>query len=125
MGQAHEVQAIVPDARLSDIYMDLSRTATPRALDAGATICTIYSRDIQAHWQSRAFVSELARAGGDAKVATVLPTWLVILNRHTALLPAEMGQNAPGTIILRGGPTVSAFTWMFQQTWRAAHSMTD
>ncbi|MFF1377802.1 LuxR C-terminal-related transcriptional regulator [Streptomyces sp. NPDC058308] len=68
--------------------------------------------------------SRLAAAGVDLRLASVIPLNMVIIDSDFAVLPAADGESRSSQLTVRGTSLVSAFSAVFEHTWREALPLT-
>lgn len=121
--RAREVLSAVPASELGADYMTFCRDNDLRALEAGATMRTLYIEQVCDHAPSRSFIIDTLRWGTDVRLTRTLPTWLTIIDRRLVFLPNDARNLECGSIVIDGGGPAAFLTWMFQQTWRSARRL--
>ncbi|MEN8654877.1 LuxR C-terminal-related transcriptional regulator [Streptomyces sp. 21So2-11] len=89
-------------------------------LDRGVQVRSIRLRRDSVSPDTYAPFSRLAAAGVDLRLASVIPLNMVIIDSDYAVLPASDGKSCSSQLTIRGAPLVSAFSAVFEHTWREA-----
>ncbi|MGB9375926.1 MAG: hypothetical protein WCB04_00240 [Mycobacteriales bacterium] len=121
--RANEILTAVPAGQLEPDYMARCRENDLRAIEAGATMRTIYTERICEHQPSKAFITDTMRWGADVRLTRTLPTWLMIIDRRLVFIPSDAHDLDRGSIVIDGGGPTAFLTWMFQQTWRSGRRL--
>ncbi|QKW08212.1 helix-turn-helix transcriptional regulator [Streptomyces sp. NA04227] len=95
-----------------------------RMFDRGIHIRSIRHRRDTASPGSFDTFGRLVKAGVDLRLASVIPLNMVIIDSDFAVLPAAEGEPRNTQLTVRGAPLVSAFSAVFEHTWREAAPFT-
>jgi DNA-binding CsgD family transcriptional regulator len=111
---------LVPGARA--IALDVSTERVERALDRGVSIKAVFATSILADEAVRAHARWLVSRGADVRAAPSLPPALVVVDRSTALVPADP-QSATAFVVTNRA-LATALARLFDLVWNAAQGGT-
>jgi hypothetical protein len=117
---ADEVLTIVPVARLDLDFIRRARTTELEALNNGVRLRNLYHLDIVSHIPSLAFIQDLVAAGGEARSAPRLPTWLSIIGRKVVVMPVDPSRPEGDVLFIHGGGHLRTALWAFGIAWQAS-----
>lgn len=81
---------------------------------------TVYAQESLERPEARAHVDQLVTAGEDARVLPGLPLKLVIVDRHTALLPLTLDSALAQTAVIHRSTLLDAMVILFESYWERA-----
>ncbi|MEV0197155.1 helix-turn-helix transcriptional regulator [Nonomuraea sp. NPDC050691] len=73
----------------------------------------------------REFARTWVRAGMEVRGAPVIPTRMLIYDRHTAIIQANPGDLEAGAVLIRGGAVVRSLAAIYDYCWMTASELSD
>ncbi|MFJ5229251.1 hypothetical protein ACIQBJ_05045 [Kitasatospora sp. NPDC088391] len=108
-----QVLAFVPDPDPEQ------RPPDEEALARGVEVRTLYLDAVRGHRPTLDHAHRLVRLGGQVRTTAVLPLRMVVVDRHSAVLPLDPDRGDTATVLHGPGP-VGALCALFEQFWHAA-----
>ncbi|HZC27366.1 MAG TPA: helix-turn-helix domain-containing protein [Actinopolymorphaceae bacterium] len=102
----------------SSIALDVSSSAVESAIDRGVSVKAVYSRTTLDAEEVRAHARWLVSLGGSARAATTLPPAMLVVDRATALIPADV--RSSGVSVVRNRTLAAALASLFDHVWGGA-----
>ncbi|WP_412541596.1 LuxR family transcriptional regulator [Longispora sp. K20-0274] len=89
------------------------------ALDRGVRIRNVYQDSFRNCPTTLAYARWMADRGGVSRTVPTLPLRLVIVDRETALVPIDPGDQAAGALELRSPGVIAGLVALFEQVWQS------
>ncbi|MER6715512.1 MULTISPECIES: LuxR C-terminal-related transcriptional regulator [unclassified Streptomyces] len=121
----NEVLSFAPGGPQSAENMRASAPLNQQLLERGVRMRTIYLDSIRNSPATMSHAMRLAELGAEVRTVPQLPTRILILDRHTALIPVRGDDPARGALQLTGDGTLTVLCALFDTTWRSANPLTD
>jgi DNA-binding CsgD family transcriptional regulator len=86
----------------------------------GVTVWTVFLDSARNDRCTLAYARRLASLGGEVRTSPTLPTWLVIFDRSSALLPADSDPDCESAFEVTGPGVVTALVALFEKIWSTA-----
>ncbi|MGW2223207.1 LuxR C-terminal-related transcriptional regulator, partial [Nonomuraea sp. NPDC001684] len=96
-----------------------------RALARGVRVRALHAQSSFAQPVPRGFVDRWTRQGREVRAAPVVPTRMLIYDRHTAGVQADPADLDSGALVIRGGGVVRSLASLYDNCWMAASEPKD
>ncbi|RAJ42422.1 regulatory LuxR family protein [Kitasatospora sp. SolWspMP-SS2h] len=118
-GQARqELMSFMPGGAQSREALDASRPLDERTLAAGVRIRTLYLDSVRNDRATTEYAHWLAGLGGEIRTIPSLPIRMLIVDRETALLPADPKNTKVGAVMVRAPGVLAALVHLFEVSWQ-------
>jgi len=115
-----ECLSLLPGGSQSLDGLDARRALDSELLQNGAAVWTVYQDCAFNDRQSVRYAEWLTASGGEVRTAPTLPTWMLVFDRTTALLPVSPESGHCSAFQVAGAGVVTALVALFEQVWTAA-----
>lgn len=124
-GARSEIVALIPNEPGGTDWLAAFAGVELEVLERGVQLRVVYESNMMDQPAGRAYLDQLARAGGRCRVAPSLPLSLLITDETTAVLPrptlaAPGGADEAEVVVLRHGSAATAMKALFELHWEAA-----
>ncbi|WP_333775338.1 helix-turn-helix transcriptional regulator [Streptomyces sp. IBSBF 3136] len=119
-----EVMAFAPGAQTAE-NMEAARPQDLELLDRGVRMRTMYLDSVRNHQPSVAYATWLTGRGGQVRTVPTLPVRMLIVDRHTAVVPMDDQSTGDGVLLLRGKGVLAAMCELFESFWQRATPLGD
>ncbi|EWM19016.1 helix-turn-helix transcriptional regulator [Kutzneria sp. 744] len=94
-------------------------------LHNGASVWTVLLDSARNDRCATGYAKRIGDLGGEVRTAPTLPTWLVVFDRRTALLPADSDPEHASAFEVTGPGVVTALVALFEKIWSSAAPLGD
>jgi len=119
-GVHSEIMALAPDGAQTEYNMAASRPLDRELLGRGVRMRSVFLDSVRGHPASVAHVEWLTSLGGEVRTVVTLPTRMIIIDRTTAIMPANAHATAEGAVELTGHGSLTALIALFEMIWDGA-----
>ncbi|RVU27960.1 erythropoiesis-stimulating protein [Streptomyces antnestii] len=91
-----------------------------RVLRRGVAMRAVYLTSSAATPEIGPHVRELRRAGGQVRTAVTLPHWMIVIDRHLAVVPATGTEGQSAAVVVYDPSLVEVFRVQFEHAWTEA-----
>ncbi|MGW7469520.1 LuxR C-terminal-related transcriptional regulator [Streptomyces xantholiticus] len=118
-----EVMTFAPDGAQTEDNRTAARPLNQQLLDRGVRMRTVYLDSVRNSPPTLAHAEWLTARGGQVRTAPALPTRLVLIDRSTAVVPADPENTANAAVVLTGQGVVGALCALFDLVWQSARPL--
>ena len=112
-----ELLTFAPDGAQTDENMRASRPLNTALLERGVLLRTVYLTSVRSHPPTLAHARWLAASGGQVRTVATLPTRMILIDRRTAVLPADPQDSGHRAVVVSGSAIVLALRALFESVW--------
>ncbi|MEV6603123.1 helix-turn-helix transcriptional regulator [Kutzneria sp. NPDC051319] len=91
----------------------------------GASVWTVLLNSACNDRVAAAYAERLADLGGEARAIPSLPTWLVVFDRNSALIPAGLESDHPSAFEVTCPGVLTALVALFERIWSSATELSS
>ncbi|MEE1929024.1 LuxR C-terminal-related transcriptional regulator [Streptomyces sp. TRM 70351] len=118
-----ELLSFIPGGAQSRQSLESSRPLDERHLARGVRMRTVYLTSVRSDRPTREYASWLQRAGGEVRIAPVLPLRMLIVDRSTAVVPLSPDDSREGALVLTARGVIAGLTALFDRVWEDAERL--
>lgn len=104
--------------------LERSLTQDAELISRGVRVRAVYARSAASGQRGRRYLTALAAAGAELRLAPQLPFDFVIYDSHTALLPGDPTQPDRSALLLRGSRLMPTYVALYEDVWLRADPFT-
>ncbi len=121
----HEILGMHPVAPWERESLEDGLARSERAIARGVRVCGLHAQSAFSHPMLREFVERWTRKGIEVRGAPVVPTRMLIYDRHTAVVQADPADLDAGALLIRGGGVVRSIAALYDYCWMTASEPKD
>lgn len=122
---AHEVLGMHPVADWTRESLEEGLARSERSIARGVRVRGLHAQGAFSHPLLREFVERWTRSGIVVRAAPVIPTRMLIYDRHTAIVQADPDDLEAGALLIRGGGVVRSLAALYDYCWMTASEPKD
>ncbi|MGW4213706.1 LuxR C-terminal-related transcriptional regulator [Lentzea sp. NPDC004789] len=115
-----ECLTLLPAGQQSVGNLDLRKAIDEDLLRNGAAVWTVYQDSACNNRQTLRYAEWLTATGGQVRTTPTLPTWMMLFDRTTALLPVDPELGNCSAFQVTGAGFITALVGLFEQVWASA-----
>jgi DNA-binding CsgD family transcriptional regulator/sugar-specific transcriptional regulator TrmB len=115
-----ECLSVMPGGAQSAASLEASRPLDEAALERGVDVQTLYQDSVRNDQATYAYAQWLTRQGGQVRTAALLPPRMVIVDRHTVLVPIDPADTRAGALCTTEPAIVASLLAVYDQAWACA-----
>jgi hypothetical protein len=115
-----ECLTLLPAGQQSVDNLDLRKAIDEDLLRNGAAVWTVYQDSACNDRPTMRYAEWLTSIGGQVRTTPTLPTWLMLFDRTTALLPVDPESGNCSAFQVIGAGFITALVGLFEQVWTSA-----
>ncbi|MCX5265958.1 LuxR C-terminal-related transcriptional regulator [Streptomyces sp. NBC_00199] len=114
------VYSMAPGGGQSDAALQAALPLDQRLLDRGIRLRSLFLTTARGHAATHRYLRRLQQAGGAVRLATTLPTRMLIYDERAAVIPLQTEDTRRGAVLLHDSPVVDLLTDLFEVHWQQA-----
>jgi sugar-specific transcriptional regulator TrmB/DNA-binding CsgD family transcriptional regulator len=118
-----ECISIIPDGALSPELFSTARSINQGILTRGKRVLALFQECVRRDESAWAYAHWLAKAGGQVRLAPVLPARMLISDRRVALVPLDPDDLDQGAVCIWEPGIISTLATMFDHVWSNARPL--
>ncbi|AUG78431.1 erythropoiesis-stimulating protein [Kitasatospora sp. MMS16-BH015] len=118
-----EVMAFAPGGAQTAANMAAARPLNEQLLGRGVQMRTVYLDSLRNDSATVAHAKWLTEQGGQVRTAAVLPLRMTVIDRATAVIPADPEDTSTGAVVISGQPVLVALCALFETVWEEAQPL--
>ncbi|TMR90108.1 helix-turn-helix transcriptional regulator [Nonomuraea basaltis] len=122
---SHEVLGLQPPANWTRETLEAGLARTKVTLGNGVRVRALYAQISLSNPLIREYVGHWRQHGVEVRVAPVIPTRLLIYDRHTAIVQADPDDLEAGAVLISGASVVSSIAAIYDYCWMTASEPED
>ncbi|MFD9701512.1 LuxR C-terminal-related transcriptional regulator [Lentzea sp. NPDC059081] len=115
-----ECLTLLPTGLQSVDNLGLRKAIDEDLLRNGAAVWTVYQESACNDRPTMRYAEWLSAAGGEVRTTPTLPTWMMLFDRTTALLPVDPELGNCSAFQVTGAGFITALVGLFEQVWASA-----
>lgn len=115
-----ECLSVMPGGAQSAASLDASRPLDAAALERGMKVQTLYQDSVRNDITTLAYAQWLTGQGGQVRTAPLLPPRMVIVDRHSVLVPIDPADTRAGALCTSEPAIVASLIAVYEQAWASA-----
>lgn len=115
-----ECLSLMPGDAQSADNLESRRPLDEKLLQNGVSVWTIYQNSIYNDRRAARYAEWLTTLGGEVRTSPTLPTWMLIFDRATALLPVDPETGHRSAFQVTGAGVITALVALFERVWTSA-----
>lgn len=121
----HEVLGMHPVAPWTRESLEAGLARSETTARNGVRLRALHAQIAMSNPLIREFMGEWRRCGIEVRVTPVIPTRMLIYDRHTAVVQADPESLQAGTVLIRGGGVVRSLAAIYDYCWTTASEPED
>lgn len=118
-----EVMAFVPGGAQTEANRQAARPLNEWLLRRDVVMRTVYLDSVRNDPATVAHARRITELGGQVRTVATLPTRMTIIDRETAVLPADSEDSSAGAVVLTGQGPLAALCGLFETVWESARPL--
>lgn len=115
-----ELWSLNPDGAQTPENIEASRAPNLELLERGIAMRSIFNDSARNDPDTAAHLRWLSDHGADVRTTPMLSLRMLLVDRHTAIVPMDERDSSAGAYVVQGRGLVSGLTTLFLTTWRTA-----
>ncbi|MFI6177815.1 LuxR C-terminal-related transcriptional regulator [Nonomuraea sp. NPDC051191] len=121
----HEILSMHPVADWTPASLAEGLERSERALARGVRVRALHAQSSFSQPVLRGFVDRWTRQGREVRAAPVVPTRMLVYDRHTAVVQADPAHLDAGALVIRGRGVVRSLAALYDNCWMTASEPKD